>query len=185
MHCERPFHAICMRNGDALQAMLGVSGRREARLDAGRPSRIRLIGARALTVVAILLALVGMLGFYLEHTVLDEEGFESISREMIENDEIRTQVAATTVERLFANVDVEAAIAERLPPAAARVGAGPRRSRALGCRPGSAGGARATACAGAVGGDDDRDAAPARTSPGRETEFIQVEAGPSSSTCAL
>ena len=35
---------------------------------------------------------------------------------MIENDEIRTQVAATTVEQLFANVDVEAAIAERLPP---------------------------------------------------------------------
>ena len=35
---------------------------------------------------------------------------------MIEDDEIRTQVAASTVERLFANVDVEAAIAERLPP---------------------------------------------------------------------
>ena len=35
---------------------------------------------------------------------------------MIENDEIRTQVAATTVDTLFENVDVEAAIAERLPP---------------------------------------------------------------------
>jgi hypothetical protein len=34
---------------------------------------------------------------------------------MIENDEIRTQVANTAVDRLFANVDVEAAIAERLP----------------------------------------------------------------------
>ena len=85
--------------------------------DPGRPSRVRVIGARALTVVAILLALVGMLAFYLEHTVLDEDGFETISREMIENDEIRTQVAATVVDRLFANVDVEAAIAERLPPA--------------------------------------------------------------------
>ena len=85
--------------------------------DPGRPSRVRVIGARALTVVAILLALVGMLAFYLEHTVLDEDGFETISREMIENDEIRTQVAATTVDRLFANVDLEAAIAERLPPA--------------------------------------------------------------------
>ena len=58
-----------------------------------------------------------MVAFYVEHTVLDEDGFETISREMIENDEIRTQVAATTVDRLFANVDVEAAIAERLPPA--------------------------------------------------------------------
>lgn len=85
--------------------------------DAEKSSRIRVIGARVLTVFAILLALVGMLAFYVEHTVLDEDGFETISREMIENDEIRTQVAATTVDRLFANVDVEAAIAERLPPA--------------------------------------------------------------------
>ena len=85
--------------------------------DSGRPSRIRRIGARALTVVAILLALVGMVAFYVEHTVLDEDGFETISRNMIENDEIRTQVAAKSVDTLFENVDVEAAIAERLPPA--------------------------------------------------------------------
>ena len=78
---------------------------------------MRLIGARVLTVVAILLALVGMLAFYVEHTALDEDGFETISRNMIENEAIRTQVASTTVEQLFANVDVEAAIAERLPPA--------------------------------------------------------------------
>ncbi len=76
---------------------------------------MRVIGARVLTVVAILLALVGMLAFYVEHTALDEDGFETISRNMIENDEIRTQVASTAVEQLFANVDVEAAIAERLP----------------------------------------------------------------------
>ena len=31
-----------------------------------------MIGARVLTVVAILLALVGMLAFYVEHTALDE-----------------------------------------------------------------------------------------------------------------
>lgn len=70
-----------------------------------------------LTILAILLALVGMLAFYVEHTALDEQGFETISREMIENDEIRTQVAAKSVDTLFENVDVEAAIAERLPPA--------------------------------------------------------------------
>ena len=80
-------------------------------------SRARSIGARILTVVAVLLALVGALAFYVEHTALDEEGFETISRNMIENDEIRTQVAAKSVETLFENVDVEAAIAERLPPA--------------------------------------------------------------------
>jgi hypothetical protein len=85
--------------------------------DLPRTSRMRVIGARVLTVVAILLALVGMVAFYVEHTALDEDGFETISRNMIENDEIRTQVAATSVDTLFENVDVEAAIAERLPPA--------------------------------------------------------------------
>jgi hypothetical protein len=82
-----------------------------------RTSRMRVVGARVLTVVAILLAVIGMLAFYVEHTALDEDGFETISRSMIENDEIRTQVAAKSVETLFENVDVEAAIAERLPPA--------------------------------------------------------------------
>jgi hypothetical protein len=84
-----------------------------------RTSRWRIVGARVLTVVAILLAVVGMLAFYVENTALDEEGFETISRNMIENDEIRTQVAAKSVDTLFENVDVEAAIAERLPPAQA------------------------------------------------------------------
>jgi hypothetical protein len=70
-----------------------------------------------LTVVAILLALVGMLAYYVAHTALDEAGFETVSRNMIENDAIRTQVANTAVDQLYANVDVEAAIAERLPPA--------------------------------------------------------------------
>ena len=60
-----------------------------------------------------------MVAFYVEHTALDEDGFETISRNMIENDEIRTQVAAKSVDALFENVDVEAAIAERLPPAQA------------------------------------------------------------------
>jgi len=77
---------------------------------------MRLIAARVLTVVAILLALVGMLAFYVAHTALDAAGFEAVSRNMIENDAIRTQVANTAVDQLYANVDVEAAIAERLPP---------------------------------------------------------------------
>jgi hypothetical protein len=81
-----------------------------------RRSRLLIVAARVLTVLAILLALVGALAFYVEHTALDEQGFETVSREMIENDAIRTQVAAKSVDTLFENVDVEAAIAERLPP---------------------------------------------------------------------
>ena len=83
----------------------------------GGPSRTRRIAARVLTVVAVLLAVVGMVAYYVKHTALDEAGFQTVSRNMIENDEIRTQVAAKSVETLFENVDVEAAIAERLPPA--------------------------------------------------------------------
>lgn len=89
----------------------------ERRSQPGSQSWVRAIGARALTVVAVLLALVGMLAFYVENTALDEDGFETISRNLIEDEEIRTQVAASIVERLFANVDIEAAIAERLPAA--------------------------------------------------------------------
>jgi hypothetical protein len=79
-------------------------------------SRGRIVAARVLTVVAVVLALVSALAFYVEYTALDENGFESISRQMIQNDEIRTQVANTAVDQLFANVDVEQAIAGRLPP---------------------------------------------------------------------
>jgi hypothetical protein len=93
-----------------------VTTNAEAEKTSGGVSRGRIVAARVLTVVAVVLALVGALAFYVQYTALDENGFESISRQMIQNDEIRTQVANTAVDQLFANVDVEQAIAERLPP---------------------------------------------------------------------
>ena len=75
----------------------------------------RAIAARAVTVVAVVVALIGGIAFYLERSVLDEDGFEAIATELIRSDDIRDQVAGTAVEQLYANVDVEAAIAERLP----------------------------------------------------------------------
>jgi hypothetical protein len=84
---------------------------------AGRLSRKRLIGVRALTVVAILFAFVGTLAFFVAHTALDEAGFKTVSQRMIEDDAIRTQIGNTVVDGLYGNVDVEAAIADRLPPA--------------------------------------------------------------------
>lgn len=83
----------------------------------GGLSRKRVVGVRALTVLAVLLALVGMLAYYVAHTALEAKGFETISRNMIESDAIRTQVANAAVDGLYANVDVEAAIADRLPAA--------------------------------------------------------------------
>jgi hypothetical protein len=84
---------------------------------AGRLSRKRRIGARALTVVAILFAWVGMLAYFVKHTALDEAGFRTVSQGMIEDDAIRTQIGNAVVDGLYGNVDVEAAIADRLPPA--------------------------------------------------------------------
>lgn len=77
--------------------------------------RGRRIGARTLTVVALVVALVGMVAFYVEQTVLDEGSSETIARELIQNDEVREQVALTAVDQLFQNVDVEQTIAQRLP----------------------------------------------------------------------
>ena len=52
---------------------------------------MRVIGARVLTVAAILLALVRMWSRSMSRTRLSiRRGFETISRNTIENDEIRT-----------------------------------------------------------------------------------------------
>jgi hypothetical protein len=83
----------------------------------GGLSRTRVIVARVLTLVAVLLAFVGTLAFYVAHTALDTAGFKAVSRNLIEDDVIRTQIANTVVDGLYGNVDVQAAIADRLPPA--------------------------------------------------------------------
>jgi hypothetical protein len=96
---------------------MNATAKTAAAAKAEKAGRWRLIGARVLTVLAVLFALVGMLAFFVAHTVLEEAGFKAVSRQMIESDAIRTQVANTAVDSLYANVDVEAAIAARLPDA--------------------------------------------------------------------
>ena len=74
----------------------------EAASSVGRGgSRARAIGARVLTVIAILFALIGMLAYFVAHTALDEAGFEEVSRQMIESEAIQTQVANTAVDALY------------------------------------------------------------------------------------
>ncbi len=82
----------------------------------GSAGKGRVIVARTLTVLALIVVLLGAIAFYVERSVLDE-GFEDIATELIQSDEIREQVAATSTEQLYANVDVEQVIAERLPEA--------------------------------------------------------------------
>ena len=140
------------------------------------PSRMRVICARVLTVVAILLALVGMLAFYVENTALDEDGFGTISRNMIENDEIQPKSRPTgrhaVRERRRRGRDRRATASRS---AGTRSDSG--RSRPLGCRSGGGCGARAATGAGVwVAGTTATQRQLVRLLDD-DTRFIQTEGG--------
>jgi hypothetical protein len=86
--------------------------------------RWRTIGARALTVLGALLLVVSIAANFVERQALDSDEFEETAKQLIEDEDIQQQVAETLTEQLFANVDVQAALEERL-PAAQRGLAGP------------------------------------------------------------
>jgi Short C-terminal domain len=75
----------------------------------------RLLIARILVVLATLLAVVAGLAGYLRWQALDEDTFADTTEELIANDDVRGQIGDTVVEELFANVDVAAALEQRLP----------------------------------------------------------------------
>jgi hypothetical protein len=82
----------------------------------GAPSRRRLILARLLTVVAIILVVISVLANFVKREALDNSRFRETSRALIADDTIRNQLARTLVDQLYANVDVAAALRQRLPP---------------------------------------------------------------------
>jgi hypothetical protein len=84
----------------------------------------RRILARVLVVLGALLAAVTILAGYLHWQAFDNETFEEAATELIANDAIRNQIAAASVDALFANVDVAAELQNRLPPDQQRL-AGP------------------------------------------------------------
>jgi len=79
------------------------------------PSRGRIVLARILVVVGVVLVAVSLLANWVKREALDAETFRSTSQELIANQEIRDQLAATTVDQLYANVDVGARLEARLP----------------------------------------------------------------------
>jgi hypothetical protein len=79
------------------------------------PSRGRIILARILVVVGVVLVAVSLLSNWVKREALDAETFRSTSQELVASEEIRNQLAATTVEQLYANVDVAARLEARLP----------------------------------------------------------------------
>src|SRR5512133_4310686 len=75
----------------------------------------RMLLARVLVVIGALLAVVSLLAAYVGYQALDTSTVENTAGELIADDAIRDQVAASLVDGLFNNVDVEAALNQRLP----------------------------------------------------------------------
>ena len=78
-------------------------------------SRGRIIAARALLVLGVLLTVVTILSTYVKREALDEGQFKQTSQELIASPAIQEQVAATLVDTLYANVDVSAELTSKLP----------------------------------------------------------------------
>lgn len=79
------------------------------------PSRTRIVVARVLVVLGVVLLVVSLFANFVKREALDEDTFRETSQELIANDEIRDQVALASVEQLYANVDVAARLEARLP----------------------------------------------------------------------
>jgi hypothetical protein len=79
-------------------------------------ARWRTLVARLLTVVGVLLIVVSIAANFVERQALDRGEVEDTARQLITDDAIQREIAATLTDSLFANVDVEAALEERLPP---------------------------------------------------------------------
>ncbi len=80
------------------------------------PSRGRIIAARTLVVIGVLLAAVSLLSNWVKREALDPDTFRSTSEELIAHPAIQDQVAQTMVDQLYANVDVSAQLQKKLPP---------------------------------------------------------------------
>jgi hypothetical protein len=94
------------------------------RPDEHRTQLWRLIVARILVVLGVIVTAVAILAGYLRWQAFDDDTFRETATELIANDAVRDEVAATMVEELFANVDVQAELQQRLPPDQQRL-AGP------------------------------------------------------------
>lgn len=77
-----------------------------------------------LLVVATILTFVAIFSFWVNRQAMNTDHWVDTSGKLLENEEIRTQVATFLVDQLYANVDVKAELLKVLPPQAAAL-AGP------------------------------------------------------------
>ncbi|MGL6279615.1 MAG: hypothetical protein ACRC50_08700 [Gaiella sp.] len=83
--------------------------------ESGTASKGRLILARTLVVLGLVVGAISLFSSYVNWQVFDEDTFEETSAALIADDEIRAQLAASIAQQFFANVDVQAELEARLP----------------------------------------------------------------------
>jgi hypothetical protein len=84
--------------------------------EAGSPDKQRRGGVYALLAVASLLAFLSVFAIWANRQALENDTWTDTSTELLEDPDIREAVAGFMVEQLFANVDVQAQLAQSLPP---------------------------------------------------------------------
>jgi Short C-terminal domain len=77
--------------------------------------RWRIITARILVVLAAILALPAVTAGYVRWQAFDTPTFQSTARDIISDPVVSNQIAATMVDQLYSNVDVAAALQQKLP----------------------------------------------------------------------
>jgi hypothetical protein len=82
---------------------------------AAASSRWRVIVARILVVLTAILAALSLVAGYVRYQALDTPTVEDAAGELIANEEIRNEIAASLVDQLYGHVDVGAALREELP----------------------------------------------------------------------
>jgi hypothetical protein len=80
-----------------------------------RASRGRMIAAWILVVLALVVTVLALIAGYIRYQALDTPTVRDTAEEMIADPQIREQIAATLVDELYSNVDVEARLEEQLP----------------------------------------------------------------------
>ena len=81
----------------------------------GTPSRGRMLGARILVFLGALFLIASLLAGYIRFQALDTGTVKESATLLIEDKEVRDQMAATLVDQLFTNVDVSAQLEQQLP----------------------------------------------------------------------
>jgi Short C-terminal domain len=77
---------------------------------------VRITVARILVVLGALFVVLSLLAGFVRFQGLDTDTVQGTADDLISDQQIRDQVAATLVEQLYANIDVAAELEQRLPP---------------------------------------------------------------------